>query len=143
MKNWEKYEKELKEIGLRNIAILKNSDKVANCALTSCNDCSLYNIEIDCVKNLTKWLYSEYREPVVLTEDERKLCELLGRGWIARDKNGNLYWCSEKPFKDMVGEFWLVNDGDSLGVNDIFPQCKFNFIKWEDREDQEPWEIRI
>lgn len=143
MKNWEKYEKEISEIGVPNIAVLKNIGEIVGCFDVDCESC-LFKTPLSCNKEKTKWLYSEYHEPVVLTEDERKLCELLGYGWIARDKKGGLFRYEKKPVKDVVAEMWFDRSYiDALNIEDIFPQCKFEFIKWEDREDQEPWEITI
>lgn len=51
-----------------------------------------YTGESQCDAARLKWLHQEYKEPVVLTDDEKALCKLFGRGWIARDENGNLYW---------------------------------------------------
>lgn len=136
MKNWEKYEEEIKELGL-NFAVLKHSNKVVDCAIESppsCEECLFYAGNYSCDKEKVNWLYSEYKEPVVLTDDERKLCELLEGGWIARDANGNLYYFRTKPQKGV--HVWHV-----CGVEvilDVFPQCKFDFIKWE---DDEPWNV--
>ena len=139
MKNWEKYEKEIREFGL-TFAVLKGSNEVVGCSIKSpfgCEECLFYE-DNSCGKGRSKWLYSDYKEPVVLTEDERKLCELLGKGWIARDRDGIVYHYSGKPIKSErknKWEGWCV-----LKISRAFQQCKFDFIKWE---DEEPWEVKI
>lgn len=61
MKNWEKYEKEIKEIGF-SFAVLKHSNEIADCeidSLFSCEECLFYEDNYSCEKERIKWLYSE------------------------------------------------------------------------------------
>lgn len=137
MKNWEFYEKELKE---HNLSFAMKDNQICWCSEVRCNECMFYmNHPRDCNKAKTEWLYQEYKEPVILTEDEKLLCKLLGRGWIARDKDDCLHWHERKPYK---GDCTWIRTRQSKCVNirDIFPQCKFEFIKWE---DEEPWEVKV
>ena len=140
MKNWEKYEGEIKKIGL-TFAVLKSSGEVVDCTFgfPSCEECLFGESNYSCEKDRAKWSYSDYKEPVVLTEDERKLCELFGDGWIARDSNGVLYYYHANPTKGKT--MWADGFGyDIVNISSAFPQCKFEFIKWE---DEEPWEVKI
>lgn len=138
MKNWEKYEKEIRKIGAGKIAVDKSTQEPKRCLATSCCDCLFYEAcKPDCFQSRTDWLYSEYK-PVVLTADERKLCELLGKGWVARDRDGIVYYYSGKPIKSERKNKW--EGWCDLKISRIFPQCKFEFIKWE---DEEPWEVRV
>ena len=135
MKNWEFYEKELRTYGL---SFAMEDNQMCSCAFASCDRC-MFSMSESCPCDATrvKWLYQEYKEPVVLTDDEKALCKLLGRGWIARDRDNNLYWYETKPKKKNLSE-WLASSKMCIGM--VFPQCKFEFIKWE---DEEPWRVQI
>ena len=138
MKNWEKYEKEIKRIGVVSVAVSLNTRKPVKCTELSCDKCLLRNRGSECGHlALTDWLYSDYKEPVVLTDDERKLCELLGKGWIARDEDDALYYYQARPKKKEYTWHDCTRNGKISG---LFPQCKFAFIKWE---DEEPWEVKV
>lgn len=136
MKNWEFYENELRIYGL-NFAVEDN--QMCSCAFVSCDKC-MFGMSESCPCDATriKWLYQEYKEPVVLTEDEKSLCKLLGRGWIVRDKDGNLYWYETKPEKKNLSTWFASSRRMCTGM--VFPQCKFDFIKWE---DEEPWGVKV
>lgn len=138
MKNWEFYEKELRTYGL---SFAMEDNQMCSCAFVSCDRCAFSMSEsYPCDATRVKWLYQEYKEPVVLTDDEKELCKLLGRGWIARDANNTLWWYENKP-REKNGRAWC-NPKDTLCTmtHKIFPQCKFDFIKWE---DEEPWEVKV
>lgn len=70
MKNWEKYEKEIKEIGLANLAVTKTGE-VKSCFGKDNIDCDIcrfagYKVsERQCYLNMTDWLYEEYKEPEI------------------------------------------------------------------------------
>lgn len=131
MKNWEFYEKELKE---HNIVFAMRDNQICWCSEISCNECMFYmNYPRDCNKAKTEWLYQEHKEPIVLTEDEKSLCKLLGRGWIARNEDNRLRW-----FDANIAIPNTVSNVIDLTL--VFPQCKFEFIKWE---DEEAWEVKI
>lgn len=133
MKNWEFYEKELRTYGL---SFAMEDNQMCSCAFTSCDRCMFSMSEsYPCDATRVKWLYQEYKEPVILTDDEKALCKLLGRGWIARDKDGTLWWFENKP-KEKFIDVWYT----TFIELSAFPQCKFDFIKWE---DEEPWEVKI
>lgn len=135
MKNWEFYEDELKEYGLA-FALMNN--KICWCSDISCDECMFYMGSQTCGEAKLKWLYQEHKEPVILTEDEKSLCKLFGRGWIVRDKDGNLYWYETKPEKKNLSTWFASSRRMCTGM--VFPQCKFDFIKWE---DEEPWEVKV
>ncbi len=136
MKNWDFHEEELKKYGFA-FAMINN--KLVECFGTPCNKCAFDpDIKKSCSSAKMEWLYQEHKEPVVLTDDEKALCKLIGRGWIARDKNGGLYLYLNKPNK--TGIDWMEQDSKYISIHTIFPQCKFDFIKWE---DEEPWEVKV
>lgn len=134
MKNWEFYEEQIKN----NPAFGVVGGEIVECIPPNCPKCSIKNIR--CYDERIKFLYQEHKEPVVLTDDEKTLCKLLGRGWIARDANNTLWWYENKPTANN-GCAWC-NPKDTLCTmtNKIFPKCKFDFIKWE---DEEPWEVKV
>lgn len=138
MKNWEFYEEQLKE---HSLAFALVNNQIRWCSETSCSECAFGpKCSLSCNEVKIKWLYQEHKEPVVLTDDEKALCKLLGRGWIARDKNGDLYWYENKT-EDKVDEHWCIPINTTImAISKIFPQCKFDFIKWE---DEEPWEVKV
>ena len=115
-------------------------NQICSCAFVLCDRCMFDMGEANsCDATRIEWLYQEYKEPVVLTDDEQALCKLLGRGWIARDKNDNLYWYDHKP--DRYYNTWMqTSQLRCKYLGDIFSQCKFDFIKWE---DEEPWEVKV
>lgn len=139
MKNWEFYEKELRTYGL---SFAMEDNQMCSCAFASCDRCAFSMSEsYPCDATRVKWLYQEYKEPVVLTDDEKALCKSFNRGWIARDKDDSLYWYENKPI-GKNDQKWLlcVHNHLSVRLNKFFPQCKFDFIKWE---DEEPWEVKV
>lgn len=138
MKNWEFYEEELKKYGF---AFAMEDNQICSCAFVSCDRCMFDMGESNsCDVPRIEWLYQEYKEPIVLTDDEKALCKLLGRGWIARDKNGKLYWFENKPTNKINAEWITSITGTIINIDSVFPQCKFEFIKWG---DEEPWEVKI
>lgn len=75
MKNWEKYEEELKKTGF-SFAVTRNS--VATCAYAKCSDCAFNKRIGDCDIHRMKWLYSDYEEPQQkLTKEEKSLIDCL------------------------------------------------------------------
>ena len=54
-------------------------------------------------------------------------------GWVARDKQGDLYLYNEEPYKDNKYSEWLIgfdNEGKYIEIDSkLFPQ-----VKWEDEE---------
>lgn len=62
MKNWEKYETEITELGLEAFALNK-SGEIVDCAVINCGNCRFYRSEEKCGIVSAKWLYEEYKEP--------------------------------------------------------------------------------
>lgn len=141
MKNWEFYEKELRNCDdLDELAITK-SGRMVRCVDINCGVCACHSSNGGCSQdNIIEFLYQEHKERITLTKDEQMLCNLLGRGWIARDNNGDLFWYeNEAPVK---GDFnWITGIYDkNTRISSLFPQCKFEFIKWE---DEEPRKVQV
>lgn len=139
MKNWEFYEKVLRHYAFN---FTMKGNQAYWCLDVPCDKCMFHtNAPRRCDELKLEWLYQEYKEPVVLTEDEKSLCKLLGRGWIARDKDNSLWWYKNRP-KDKLDECWwcIPNSTINIKISKYFPQCKFEFIKWEDKK---PWEVKV
>ena len=135
MTNFEYYAEQIKAVEC-DFALQKNG-YFTYCGSIGCTKCEFYGGG-SCTQEKIKWLYSEHKEQPKLTQNERKLCEILKDCYIARDKSGSLYVNIEKPFKsgskqywNIYGEYWYINN---LILND----CNFSFIKWE---DEEPWKV--
>ena len=73
-----------------------------------------------------------------MTEDEKALCNLLRTGFIVRNKDGRLFWFQHKPTHKSASE-WFTVSGNRAILNTAFPDCKFEFIKWE---DEESWRLK-
>lgn len=138
MKNWEFYEEEIKK---NNFVFGVVNGEIVHCSSSNCYKCSFRSIS--CGNQRIRFLYEEYEKSIRLTDDEKALCKLFSRGWIARDKDDSLYWYENKPGEKSNQNWMFYNglcNGLSLRLNKIFPQCKFDFIKWE---DEEPWEVKV
>ena len=78
-----------------------------------------------CEVNLIRWLFSEYQEPAPkLTKAEKGFCEVVKDGYIARDKNGDLYLYNNPPY---------VTETDWRECGHCTRLCSkfFPFITWE------------
>ena len=113
-------------------------------SFNDCRDCCQLDMA-NCQIDRMKWLYAEHIEKPRLTKKERQFCELVESGWIARNKNGDLYFYEpyiEPPYKlDKADStiwrhdamMYFLSDENS----DLF-HIQFTFIKWGDTE---PWSI--
>lgn len=98
MTNFEKYYEEIVEKKYRAV---KNG-KPISCKSIDCAECELYDEGTVCAYSLLEWLAKEYEEPKlkqILTKQQKKLCEDLKSGYIARSENGKLFWHREHPIK--------------------------------------------
>lgn len=139
MKNWEKYEKQIKENGLAHIAVTKNG-KMKMCN-KECDDCIFNDNEnTHCSDSFLDWLYEEATP--WLTRQERDICEAFDKTfyflsdlYIARNKNNELYIYCPKPIKYTTE--W--DNDDDLSCCEIGIRRElFQFITWE---DEKPWSI--
>lgn len=138
MINAEKYRKEI----LNNYFGFSVIDShIDDCESILCESCLFSNSKNDdgyltCINRKVKWLLSEYKEPVKLTEIEYYILKWAKENtefkYLVRLKNGNLCAYSEKPFKDNQHRVWAnkenVNSRLSM-FNDLF-----EFINCEDSE---------
>lgn len=135
MKNWEFYEEDIRAYEARFAVV---DGKITGCSNGICSFCAFDNEDNDSCQCWDKRLDFLYREHNILTDDEKALCKLLGRGWIARDSDGKLWWYKKYPLKGT--ESWLNSSCSVTDISGTFPQCKFDFIKCE---DEEPWEVQV
>lgn len=135
MLNAEKFRKELLELSNQNIAFAvrkENQNPVVRCdSIKRCTDCLFGRGR--CSVNSTKWLLSEYKEPVKLTELEHGILEYLLEKrqyrFVVRERSGIIYVYKSKPKKeaDSWGSLSLNNE---LGLfNNLF-----QFVQWGDSE---------
>lgn len=141
MKNWEKYETELKKIGDFRFGIVEGT--LLSCDDLDCAECNFGFREgdmYDCYYLKLLWLYNEVTP--MLTQEEKTFVDTLKDGYIARDKNLTLSLFPTKPKTYL--SIWvsvIKNDDDGLVVD---RHCvpidweKFQFIKWLD----EPWSVK-
>lgn len=129
--NLEFYKDKLVELG-NDVAIVNGV--VCKCSESNCTNC------IACDSgDLIQWFLKPYQDPThVLTRKERQLCELVEKGYIARDVEGWLYVYKQKPHKE--GSYWNTDSEDYFDLFEMkdVVQLDFSFIKWE---DEEPWSI--
>lgn len=141
MKNWDFYEEDVRAYEAR-FAIVDG--KITGCSNGICCFCDFDNEDNDptqCWDKRLEFLYQEHKEPAVLTDDEKALCKLLGRGWIVRYKDNRLFWSNTKPVKDRYNMWNFKNCKEFHSISlGMYPNCKFDFIKWEDKE---PWEVKV
>ena len=128
MTNFEKFKNEITEIiykEKRLIAREKNTGRFACCGDISCACCQFFHG--NCVVNIFEWMLEEYQEPVPkLTKAEKGFCEIIKNGYIARDKNEDLYLYNNSPY---VTE----TDWRAAGYGHCARLCSkfFPFITWE------------
>lgn len=101
----------------------------------NCRNCGFYkepfnNNYINCEKLRLDWLAQEVQEEpekpeIFLSKEEYYFLLVCGDGYIARDKNYDLWFYAEKP--ERVGNSWASETGQ-FPLNSSF----FEFIKWED-----------
>lgn len=122
MTNFEKYKDEILLLAKNNRGFAFHMNKITDCKLSGCKNCIFTGA---CIANRIKWLYEEYQEPAPkLTKAEKGFCEILDDGYIARDKNGDLYLYNNPPY---------VTETDWREYGHCTRLCSkfFPFITWE------------
>ena len=123
MTNFEKYKDEILLLAKNNRGFAFHMNKITDCKLSGCKNCIFTGA---CIANRIKWLYEEYQEPTPkLTKAEKGFCEILDDGYIARDKNGELYLYNNPPY--VTETDWRANYGHCTRLCSKF----FPFITWE------------
>lgn len=104
MKNFEKFEKEVKQIVSKNkpISVVNNKPCVCN---PQCSQCRFNKNNGDmrgCIVKAFEWLYEEYKEPIKLTRLELEILKYYfkyGYRYIVRNGNSDLLVFVDRPEK--------------------------------------------
>ncbi len=82
---------------------------------------------------ISKWLKSERKEKITLSEAERIILENIDKDykWICRDENNYLFVFENKPTKGK--SIWKANGLDLYEDIFVFNHL-FQFITWEDKQ---------
>ena len=99
MKNWEKYEEELKSVGTTSFGITDYDKKVLNCGDMHCSGCifnkdNLLGDPRLCGYDKMRWLFKDYEEPQPkLTKKEKAFVDAISNSalQIRRNREGELY----------------------------------------------------
>lgn len=99
MKNWEKYEEELKSVGTTSFGITHYDKKVLNCGDMHCSGCifnkdNLWGDSRLCGYDKMRWLFKDYEEPQPkLTKKEKAFVDAISNSalQIRRNREGELY----------------------------------------------------
>lgn len=130
MTNFEKYKDEILLLAINNRGFAFHMNKITDCKLSGCKNCIFTGA---CIANRIKWLYEEYQEPAPkLTKTEKGFCEIIKDGYIARDKNGDLYLYNNPPH--VTETDWRADYGHCTRLCTKF----FPFITWESNRN---WSI--
>ena len=73
-----------------------------------------------------------------LSTFERSFLEKTGMKYMARNKNGNLAFFENEPYKDRSTNAWSPCGGASGKLKDAILGELFSFITWE---DESPWSV--
>lgn len=150
MKNFEYWEKEIKEVVMNNKPLAVVDGKPCSCHDVACSKCAFdhdINDEIrTCEAKTFEWLYGEHIEQPKISERTKKFFETIETGWVARDYDGSLFIFEIKPHKDHADFQWDVHrddyDNDDYNMRTLndypFNFLTLDFIKWE---DEEPWRV--
>lgn len=103
------------------------------CGGKPCHECGMVIERSNCSLVRLKWLLSEYKEPVKLTELEHGILEYLLEnrryGFVVRERSGFICIYKSNPKKEADG--WKsLSLGRELGPFNTL----FQFVQWEDTE---------
>lgn len=107
-----------------------------NCSALVCSECLRLSL-LELLKEYKEEYKEEYKKPIKLTRFEYeylKVAKENGYNFITRDKDNRLYGTSEKPEKHNTT--W-ASSGAYIGMF----KSMFKFVKWEDAEPREIYEI--
>lgn len=106
MKNYEKYDKEIKEILSQGADVALVKGKIKKCSESDCFSCAFdfEDNEPSCKLGFYNWLFEEYIEPPKLTKRQHAFCEVFPNMWLAKSISSGAVLYNEKPeisFTDM------------------------------------------
>lgn len=131
MKNFEKWEKEVKQIVIQNkpIAVVNNKPCVCD---PQCSQCRFYKNNGDmrgCIVKGFEWLYEEYKEPIKLSQLEFELLKYFSESfrYVGKDEIVSFY-NNDDDFLNLEewGEnlFAFLSSGEELEIQDILNNCE-------------------
>lgn len=107
--------------------------KFWQCGGRRCSECGMSKERSNCTVARLKWLLSEYKEPVKLTELEHGILEYLLEKrqyrFVVRERNDCLYIYKSNPKKEVDGWQSLSMSCGLCPFNGLF-----EFVTWEDSE---------
>lgn len=132
MLNAEKFKGRILELADADylFSVDRRDNKIKACRVSECTECLLNSG--NCAHSRTKWLLSEYKEPIKLSRFEYSLLRhvyKLNHKYIARDKNGDISLYLDEPDKDLLTEIWHGKEYEFTLFNSLF-----KFVKWEDKK---------
>lgn len=133
MLNAEKYKNEILETidGFENYGVTE-LNQIIMCEENGCCICQFCKDHFCDNKAKTRWLLSEYKEPVKLTRLEYDILKYISENtkylYITRDRCNGLFLYDMEPSKG--NGYW---NGESYAVMTTFNKL-FQFVKWEDKE---------
>ena len=140
MKNFEYWEKEVKEIIRYGEDVAIVDDKPVECCGCDCNDCQLYNSnDGNCTFNVLNWLYEEHIDKPKINKRTKSFFDSIETGWVARESNGELWIYTIYPIKCEYG--WEPSEDDYCRFTklDYYDFLTLDFIKWS---DEKPWSVK-
>lgn len=131
MKNFEKWEKEVKQIVIQNkpIAVVNNKPCVCD---PQCSQCRFNKNNGDmrgCIVKGFEWLYEEYKEPIKLSQLEFELLKYFSESfrYVGKDEIVSFY-NNDDDFLNLEewGEnlFAFLSSGEELEIQDILNNCE-------------------
>lgn len=132
MINAEKFKKEIMAMTDESTTFAFKADDPT--VIRKCNDLDCHECLFNCGKcflERTRWIVSEYKEPIKLTRLEHGILEYLFKNkqykFIVRERNDCLYIYKSNPKKEVDGWQSLSM---SCGLNQF--NGLFEFVTWED-----------
>jgi hypothetical protein len=138
MKNKEKFKNEITDIICDgdSIAVDKETRVPIACTNIECDNCLFYNIKQYCVDSLVEWANQEYKEPIVISQNDITFLSYISNKfkYIARDNCNNLYVYDIEPKKYNEYGFWCGNEVIAIfNFNVDLPMIKYT--------DERAWKI--
>lgn len=116
---------------LQDCALRKDNGSFGSCYNIFCKNC-MFNDKEGCTYARIKWMLSEYKEPIKLSELEYRVLKYLSDNtaylYIARESTSNILVYRFEPTKGTHG--W---NGRGYTPLTVFNKL-FLFIKWEDED---------
>lgn len=122
MKNIEKYEKEIKELNY-DFALINN--KLRNCNEVGCSDCQFNYGSLGCKRNVIKWLFKEYKEPILTEKEKAYLKNVI-------EPRRNDVTIVTKSLVGKPNEYFTVNVYNKNSYNNGYEGRLLEFIVTED-----------